>query len=137
MTITKTDLSTELQITFPAGFPDSFFTELADYALSMLKLKTNRSTFTGIAANIAKYGELCIAIDRLATSNRNIISSAISQISENGASISFQNGKTLESYRQDFNRIATDLRIPGSQNYSITMPDISGIHLSTDGNPLY
>jgi hypothetical protein len=137
MTITKSDLQMELQITFASGFSDAFFTELADYALSMLKLKTNRSTFTGIAVNIAKYGELCIAIDRLATSNRSIISSAISSISENGASISFQNGKTLESYRLDFNRIVNDLKLPSAGNYSITMPDIESIHVSTDGNPLY
>jgi hypothetical protein len=135
--IQKSDLSTELQITFDAGYTDAFFLELCAWAEDILKLKTHRTAFTGSAASAAKNAALSLAIDRLATSNRNIIASSISSISENGASISFNSGKTLESYRNDFNLMIGDLKLPGTSNYNITFPDLDGTHTGLENSILY
>ena len=137
MAITKSDIELELQITFEAGYTDAFFTDLVAYAENILKLKTNRTSFTGSTTTMARYAQLCIAIDRLASMNRKIISSAISSISENGASISFNNGKTLEDYRKSFDMIVNDLKLPGTPYSEVYLPDIDGTHLDTDTSVLY
>jgi len=137
MAINKSDLETEMQISFAAGFTTAFFTDLCNYAEDKLKLATFRTTFTGSTTTIARYGMICAAIDRLATSNRNVIQSAISSISEGGSNISFSNGKTLDSYRTDFNRIVADLRLPGDSNYNISIADIDSDHSNDESSILY
>jgi len=137
MTITKTDISTELQITFASGFTDAFFTTLCGWAEDYLKLKTSRTAFSGVSASVAKYAELAIAIDRLATSNRDIIKASISSISENGAQISFVNGKSLSSYREEFAQAVADLKLPGTSNYSLTIADLNDDHTGDELSILY
>lgn len=44
--IVKADVEHELQLTLPAGYTESIISEIADAAENLLKLKTNRTTFT-------------------------------------------------------------------------------------------
>jgi len=137
MSITKSSLETELQITFAAGYTDAFFTTLCTWAENYLKMKTYRTAFSGATSTIADYAMTCIAIDRLATSNRDIIKSAISSISENGASISFSNHKNLASYREEFNQAVADLKLPFTSNHSIIFPDLNNDHTGLETSILY
>lgn len=135
--IAKQDIEDELQITLVASYTSAIITRICDYADDMLKLKTNRISFTGSAANLAKYAELCLAIDRIATSNRDLLKAAISSISENGANISFNNGKTLESYRKEAELIIKDLALPGTKPYMFTWADPGNMHTGDEGSSLY
>ena len=135
--ITKEDIENELQIVLDVGYTESIVTGIIDTADDLLKLKTSRSTFTGSAANLAKYAEICLAVDRLILSNRDLVKTAIDSISENGASIKFSNGKTLASYRAEANSIITDLRLPGSRDSAIVFADPSDSHTGTEGSILY
>lgn len=138
--ITGTDIENELQITFPDGYGDisgNFITEICDFADALLRQGTNRTSFTGAISNVAKYAELCIAIDRLATSNRDLVKLAIASISENGASISFSTGKTLQSYKDEAKSLISELRLSGTPKRDLTFPDIYDEHTGTEGSILY
>ena len=135
--ITKEDIENELQIELGAGYNAAMMDNIIDTADDMLKMKTSRTTFTGSTANLAKYAEICLAIDRLILSNRDLVKTAIDSISENGASIKFSNGKTLASYRAEANSIIADLRLPGSRDSGIVFADPSDIHTGTEGSILY
>lgn len=132
--ITKVDIENELQCVLDVGYTDSFLDDIIAYADGVLLFKTNRAAFTGSAAYIAKYAELCLAIDRISTSNRDLIKSAISEISENGATIKFSNGKTLESYRAEFKNIVSDLKLPGTHDHSLIFADPSSNHTGNEGS---
>ena len=132
--ITKESIEDELQTVLPVGYNENMITGIIDYADDMLKFKTNRSAFTGSAATIAKYGELCLVIDRLIISNRDLVKTAIESISENGASIKFSNGKTLESYRAEATQIIADLRLPGTHDHSLIFSDPSDTHTGNEGS---
>ena len=135
--ITKEDIENELQIELGAGYNAAMMDNIIDTADDMLKMKTSRATFTGSTANLAKYAEICLAIDRLILSNRDLVKTAIDSISENGASIKFSNGKTLASYRAEANAIIADLRLPGSRASAIVFSDPSDSHTGTEGSILY
>jgi len=135
--IVKADIEAELQTTLAATYTSDMITALCTWADSMLKFKTNRTSFSGITADIAKHAELCLAIDRLATSNRDIVKTAISSISENGNSITFSNGKTIEVYKNDAAQAIADLKLPGTPKYDITFPDLGDSHTGTEGSILY
>lgn len=135
--ITKADIENELMITLPAGYTTDIITALCTWADSMLKFKTNRTAFTGLTADIAKHAELCLAIDRLATSNRDIVSVAISSISENGNNITFSNGKSLDSYKLESLQIISDLKLSGIPKYDLTFPDTENSHTGTENSILY
>lgn len=77
----------------------------------ILKLRTNRTAFTGSAANMARTAVVCMVIDKLITSRPEDMGAAIAEISENGATIKFNNGKTLESYKMNAEQIIQDLKI--------------------------
>lgn len=132
--ITKTDIEAELQITFDVQYSSDIITAICNYAHDMLMLKTNRATFTGSTATIAKFVELCLAIDRLVLSNRDLVKSAIESISENGAKIEFSNGKSLESYRAEATQIIADLRLPGTHDHSLIFCDPSDTHTGSEGS---
>lgn len=135
--IVKADIEDELQITLPSGYVSTIVTRMCDYADDMLKLKTNRISFTGSAANLAKYAEVCLAIDRLVLFNRDLVKVAIASISENGANISFSNGKTLASYRAEAETIVSDLKLPGTQKYDMIFADPKNEHTGNEGSILY
>jgi hypothetical protein len=135
--ITKDDIALELQITIPSGYTTAMMTTIVDYADDMLKMKTKRASFTGNAEGIATYAELCIAIDRMATSNRDLMKTAIESISENGASIKFSNGKTLDSYRTEANMIIKDLALKGTRDSTIIFADPSDEHTGDEGSVFY
>jgi hypothetical protein len=113
-TVTKTDIEAELQTTLPAGYTSDIITEMIADEEDLFKLKTHRTAFTGSAARLSEKAILYMVIDRLATSNRDLIKGAVSEISENGAKVKFANGKDLASYRQEAERIIADLRLPGT-----------------------
>lgn len=133
--IAKVDIEAELQILLPAGY--SNVTGICTWAESRLRRRTNRTAFTGDAAEDAKLAELYFAIDRLATSNRDLVKLAIANISESGTSISFSNGKTLQYYREEAERIVADLRIEGAQPHTLTFPDPDNVHTGDEGSILY
>lgn len=135
--LTKNDIEQELKISFPASYTDSYFLEIANYALGELYAATNRSTFTGQSAYIAKKIMVCSAMDWISMFDRPLFQSAITSMSEDGKSITFSQESTIKNYKDTFNRLTAKLRLPSAGNYSITMPDIDGTHLSTDTNPLY
>lgn len=132
--ITKEDIENELQIELDVGYSNSVIDGIANYADDIFKLKTHRTTFTGSTATIAKYAELCLAIDRLILSNRDLVKTAIKKISENENSIEFSNGKTLESYRAEANMIISDLRLPGTHDHGLIFSDPSDLHTGSEGS---
>ena len=132
--IDEAAIEAELQVTLPSGYSEAIVTAICNYAHDMLMLKTNRATFTGSTATIAKYAELCIAIDRLVLSNRDLVKAAITSLSENGASITFSNGKTLDSYRAEAKTIISDLRLPGTHDHSLIFADPSDLHTGNEGS---
>ncbi|MFZ2499540.1 hypothetical protein [Methanosarcina sp.] len=107
----RTLLQAELQTTITSTYPDTFIDNMFTSARDLLKVRTRRSSFSKSAATAAELAVLYIVIDRLATNNRDLIKSSISEISENGAKIVFQNGKSLLSYRQEVESIIKDLRV--------------------------
>lgn len=78
----------------------------------VLKLQTNRSTFGGAAANLAKKAIVCLVIDRLASALPDKMN--ISKISENGSSIEFGGKKKVADYQADAERLIKSLRIKSS-----------------------
>lgn len=135
--ITKADIENELMITLSAGYTSDMITALCTWADSMLKFKTNRTAFTGLTADIAKYAQLCLVIDRLATSNRDLVKAAISSISENGNNITFSNGKSIDSYKSEVEQIISDLKLSGTPKYDLTFPDTENSHTGTENSILY
>lgn len=123
MTITKTDIESELQITLPEGYSDDQVANLISTAEAILQHRANRTSFTGVASSLADQAIMYLCIDRLATSNRELIKSAVSDISENGAKVSFRNGKDLNSYRQDANMIIADLRLDSEYSHGSYVND--------------
>ena len=112
MTVTKESIEAELQTTLAAGITDAIVNEMIEDETALLKLKTRRSTFSGSAERLSEKAVLYLVIDRLATSNRDILKNAIEEISENGARIKFSNGKNLETYGSDAESIIATLRLP-------------------------
>ena len=135
--LVEADIENELQIALPAGYSVAYVASICTWAEDMVKLKTRRTTFTGSATTVWKYAALCFAIDRIVTSAPKLVAMAISSISEAGGSISFRNGKDLNSYRKEAELICNDLRLPGTTNYTVTWPDLNSDHTSTDGSLLY
>lgn len=135
--IVKADLENELQTTFPAGYTDSIITEICTWAHSRLRRRTNRTSFTGDATEDAKMAEIYFSIDRMATSNRDLVKLAITSISENGTNISFSNGKTLQYYREEAEHIVADLKLEGAYSNSLTFPDPDGVHTGDESSILY
>jgi len=135
--ITKADLERELQIAFEPSYTDSYFLELANYAAGELESATNRSTFTGNSQYLAKKAMILSALEWFSLFNPRMFEIALSSISENGASLNFTSDVNIGSIRKRFDVIAAKLRLPGTNNYNVIMPDIAGTHLSTDTNVLY
>ena len=132
--ITKEDIENELQVEMAVGYSEAMLEGIIDYAHDTLMLKTNRATFTGSTVTIAKYAELCLVIDRLILSNRDLVKTAIESISENGASIKFSNGKSLDSYRAEATQIISDLRLVGTHDHSLIFADPSDLHSGDEGS---
>lgn len=135
--IVESDIENELQISLPTGYTSAIVTGICDDADAELQCRTNRTSFTGLAARRAKRAELLIAIDYLTTSNRDLVKLAISSLSESGTNVQFSNGKTLASYREEAERIINELTIGGAYSNAITFPDISDVHTGTEGSILY
>lgn len=135
--ITKTDIEAELQISLPSGYSSSIITGICDDADAELQCETYRTTFTGLVSRRAKRAELLLAIDYLALSNRDLVKGAISSISEDGKSISFSNGRNIESYRKEAKEIISKLRLPSTPSYGLTIVDIESSHTGTEYSILY
>lgn len=114
MTVTKSSIEAELQAPLGAGYTDTIISEMITDETDILKLKTRRTTFTGSAARLSDKAILYLVIDRLASSNRDLLGSAIEEITENGAKIKFSNGKNLLSYQKEAESIIAALKLPGT-----------------------
>jgi len=97
--ITSSDIGTETIV--------RYITEAED----LLKLRTHRSTFTGSTANTARVAVVGMVIGRLAVAHPDKMQSAIDSITENGTTIKFNNGKTLDSYRADVSYLIDQMKI--------------------------
>lgn len=84
-----------------------FITEAED----ILKLRTNRTSFTGSAANMAQTAVVYMVIDRLSGAKRDKMMTAISRIKENDSEIEFKNGRTLSEYRSDIDYYVSQLKL--------------------------
>lgn len=109
----KQQLESELKISL-SDYPDTYIDNLFLSAGNILKLKTNRSTFSGCAESAAEQAILYMVIDRLANSNRDLIKGAIKEIDENGAKIVFNNGKDLSSYKTELTELVRSLTLKRS-----------------------
>lgn len=114
MAVTKSSIEAELQTTLDVGYTDTIISEMIEDETDILKLKTHRTTFSGSAARLADKAVLYLVIDRLASSDRGLIDGAIEEITENGAKIKFNNGKSLETYRKDAESLISSLKLPAT-----------------------
>ena len=110
--INKNDIENELQLSLSDGYTDDIILSLADTAEDWLKLCTKRTSFSGSAANLATKYVLFKTIDRLLTTNPDLVKTDISKISENGASLDFAStGRTLKDYASEAEAILEQLTI--------------------------
>lgn len=108
----KQMLETELQISLP-GYSEAYIDSLFSSASDLLKIRTKRSSFSGLAQNTAEQAILYLVIDRLATSNRDILKGSIKEIDENGSKIVFNNGKDLSTYKTEAEYLISNLKLSG------------------------
>lgn len=120
--ISKSDVESELQISLPDGYTDLLIATIADTAEDWLKIKTNRSTFTGSSASLAKKYVLFTTVDRLLTTNPDLVKTDIKRVSENGDSIDFvETGRSIKDYAVEAESILRHLAIRSSgTSYSYT-----------------
>lgn len=120
--ISKSDVEAELQIVLPVGYTDLLITSIADTAEDWLKIRTSRATFTGHAANLATKQVLFATIDRLLTTNPDLVKTDIKKISENDGSIEFvDTGRSIKDYAVEAESILKQLTIRASgTSYSYT-----------------
>lgn len=120
--ITKSDIEGELQQTLPAGYTDVIIATIADTAEDWLKIRTNRTSFTGSAANLATKYVLFKCIDQLLTTNPDLVKTDIKRISENDASVEFfDTGRKLKDYAAEAESILKQLVVrPARPGYSYT-----------------
>jgi hypothetical protein len=110
--ISKSDIESELQISLPAGYPDSFIESIADTAEDWLKIRANRTTFTGSADKLAAKYVLFATVDRLLTTNPDLVKTDVRGISENGSSITFADtGRSIKDYAAEAEIILKQLVI--------------------------
>lgn len=110
--ISKSDIEEELQLTLPAGYTDEMISVIADTAEDWLKLRTNRTSFTGSAGSLATKYVLYKTIDQLLTTNPDLVKTDIKRISENDASIEFvDSGRTIMDYAAEAESILKQLTI--------------------------
>ena len=118
--ITKSDIEDELQISLPEGYTDAIISTIADTAEDWLKIKTNRTSFTGSAANQAMKYVLFKSIDQLLTTNPDLVKTDVKKISENDASIEFVDaGRRIKDYAAEAENILKQLVIrPAGVGYT-------------------
>lgn len=132
--IAKADLENELQTTLG----DYDIDGICAWAEATLKQRTNRSSFSGNTASIAKFAAICLAIDRLSMTDPNIgAASNIDSISEGGASITFASGRTLSSYKEEAKTLIAELKLQSTPSYGLTFADPSDEHTGDEGSILY
>jgi hypothetical protein len=120
--ITKSDIEGELQQTLPAGYTDAIIATIADTAEDWLKIRTNRTTFAGSAANLATKYVMFKSIDQLLTTNPDLVKTDVRKISENDASVEFfDTGRKLKDYAAEAESILKQLVVrPARPGYSYT-----------------
>jgi hypothetical protein len=113
--IAKSDIENELQLTLPTGYTDVIIATIADTAEDWLKIKTNRTSFTGSASNLATKYVLFKSIDQLLTTNPDLVKTGVRKISENDASVEFfDTGRKLKDYAVEAEDILKQLVIKTS-----------------------
>ena len=118
-------------LTLDINFVNNMF-QMAD---DMLKFMTRRNQFTGFIANTAARAKLCIVIDMLIFSDYKILGSAVKEIFEDNTRLIFGDGKNLDSYQLEAQRLIGMMALPErlypSQN-TFTLTSISPEYTEDD-----
>lgn len=119
--ITKAAVELELQTTLPTGYTDTFIETLSDTAESIVQNATNRTSFTGGAADLYSRAVLCWIVNALISPNPSLMKGSVTQIKEGDSQITFGNGRGVSTYATEYGSLIASLRIRNSgTNYTYT-----------------
>jgi len=119
--ITKAAVELELQTTLPTGYTDAFIETLSDTAESIIQGDTNRTSFTGGAADLYSRAVLCWIVNALISPNPSLMKGSVTQIKEGDSQITFGNGRGVSTYATEYGSLIASLRIRNSgSNYTYT-----------------
>jgi hypothetical protein len=119
--ISKEDVELELQESLPTGYTDSFIISLSDTAERIIQNETNRTSFTGGAADIYSRAVLCWIVNALISPNPSLMKGSVAQIKEGDSQITFGNGRGVATYATEYSGLIASLRIRNSgSNYTYT-----------------
>ncbi|WP_407356791.1 hypothetical protein [Methanolobus sp. WCC5] len=119
--ISKTDVELELQSSLPTGYTELFIETLSDTAESMVQGDTNRTSFTGGAADRYNRAVLCWIVNSLVSPNPSLMKGSVTQIKEGDSQITFGNGRGVATYATEYNALIASLKIRTSgSNYTYT-----------------
>jgi len=110
--ITKSMIELELLKTLPTAYTDIAIAAMSDDAEAIVKMDTNRSTFTGISATLYNRAVLLAVVNRITVSNPSLNAQSISSISEQGDSITFKtNSNQTTAQSSEYSNIIEKLRL--------------------------
>lgn len=119
--ITKAAVELELQTTLPTGYTDAFIETLSDTAESIIQGDTNRTTFTGKAADRYSRAVLCWIVNSLVSPNPSLMKGSVAKIKEGDSEITFGNGRGVSTYATEYSALVASLTIRGTgTNYTYT-----------------
>ncbi|WP_094226929.1 hypothetical protein [Methanolobus psychrotolerans] len=119
--ISDTDVELELQTSLPAGYTTAFIETLSDTAESIVQNATNRTSFTGGAADLYSRVVLCWIVNSLVSPNPSLMKGSVTQIKEGDSQITFGNGRGVSTYAVEYSALIETLKIRTSgTNYTYT-----------------
>lgn len=119
--VSKTDVELELQTTLPTGYTESFISALSDTAESVIQGQTNRTSFTGGAADRYSRACLCWVVNALVSSSPSLLKGSISKLKEGDSEITLANGRGVSTYQAEYTSLVSSLAIKSAgTNYSYT-----------------
>lgn len=119
--VTKDEVELELQTTLPTGYTADFITTLSNTAESIIQSDTNRTSFTGGAADLYSRACLCWVINALVSPNPSLMKGSVTQIKEGDSQITFGNGRGIATYATEYSSLISSLKIRKvGSNYTYT-----------------
>jgi len=119
--VSKAEVELELQTSLPVGYTESFISALSDTAESVIQGQTNRTSFTGGAADRYSRACLCWVVNALVSSSPSLLKGSISKIKEGDSEITFGNGRGIATYQTEYNGLVSSLAIkPTGSNFTYT-----------------
>jgi hypothetical protein len=112
--ITKDAVELELQESLPTGYTTSFVESLSDTAESIIKTDTNRTSFTGNAADMYNRAVLCWVINAMVSPNPSLMKGSVSKIKEGDSEVTFGNGRGVSTYATEYSALVASLTIRGT-----------------------